>query len=260
MRECSVPMNVRRRDLTPSLPRTLTMLGVLIAVALPPALFAQMGAGGAGGNSELQQKLQAMRQAAAQNKQQLRHYQWTETQQVTLKGSQKPERVFQCSYGPDGQVQKIPMGAQPQQQQQKGIRGRIVEKKTEEMQDYMKGVQSLLALYVPPNAQLMQQAYQKHNVSIDKTMGTNMVNLVFKNYAKEGDQMTISFNPATKKLTNINVNTYMDNPQDVVTLAVQMATLQDGTNYAQQTVLNATQKQMQVTTSNSNYVKISSGM
>jgi hypothetical protein len=41
-----------------------------------------------------------------------------------------------------------------------------------------------------------------------------------------------------------------------VTLAVQMASLPDGTNYAQQTVLNATQKQIQVTTTNSNYAKL----
>jgi hypothetical protein len=37
---------------------------------------------------------------------------------------------------------------------------------------------------------------------------------------------------------------------------VQMASLPDGTNYAQQTVLNATAKQIQVTTNNSNYSKL----
>ncbi len=47
-----------------------------------------------------------------------------------------------------------------------------------------------------------------------------VANLVFKDYAQPGDKMTISFNPATKKITSLNVNTYMDNPKDVVTLAV----------------------------------------
>src|ERR1700752_758659 len=37
-------------------------------------------------NSELQQKLAAVKQAAAENKQQLRQYQWKETTQLTLKG------------------------------------------------------------------------------------------------------------------------------------------------------------------------------
>jgi hypothetical protein len=93
-------------------------------------------------------------------------------------------------------------------------------------------------------------------VSIDKTVGSSLTQLVFHNYAKDGDQMTIGFDSAAKKIATINVNTYMDDPKDAVTLAVQMASLPDGTNYAAQTVLNATAKQIQVTTSNSNYAKI----
>jgi hypothetical protein len=36
----------------------------------------------------------------------------------------------------------------------------------------------------------------------------------------------------------------------------QMASLPDGTNYVQQTVLDATAKKLQVTTTNSNYQKL----
>lgn len=240
---------------TPSKPLILgSLCSLVLLAALSTTAFAQMG--GAGSNPEMQQKLMALKQSAAENKQRLHQYQWVETQQITLKGEQKPERVNQCSYGPNGQVQKIPMGAPPQQPEKKGIRGRVIEKKTDEMKQYMQQVQSLLSMYVPPNPQLIQQAMQNHNVSIDKTMGSNLTQLVFKNYAKPGDQMTLGFDSAAKKISTINVNTYMDNPQDAVTLAVQMSSLPDGTNYAQQTVLNATAKQIQVTTTNSNYAKI----
>ena len=229
-------------------------IAVALAVTTSLVTVAQMGSG-SGMNSELQQKLMALKQAAAANKQRLMQYQWVETTQITLKGEQKPQRVYQCSYV-NGQVQKVLLGAPPQQQDKRGLRGRIVEKKTDEMKEYMEQVKNLLSLYVPPNPQLMQQAFQKKDVSLDKTMGGSGVNLVFKNYAKQGDQMTVGFDPATKKMTNINVNTYMDNPQDAVTLAVQMASLPDGTNYAAQTVLNATAKQIQVTTNSANYAKI----
>jgi len=226
---------------------------VIVLIAGSLAVFAQM----AGGSGDLQQKVTALKQAAAQNKQKLHQYQWIETQQLALKGEQKPEKVFQCSYGPNGQVQKVPMGGGQQQPQQRGrMRERIVEKKTEEMKDYMQQVQSLLSLYVPPNPNLIQQAIQKKSVSIDKQLGDGGVNIVFTNYAKPNDKMTITFNPQTRKISSINVDTYMDDPKDAVTLAVTMASLPDGTNYAQQTVLNATQKQIQVTTTNSNYTKI----
>jgi hypothetical protein len=235
-----------------NLARLLTVFTLLLLTAA--TAVAQM-AGGAS-NPELQQKLMALKQSAAENKQRLHQYQWVETQQITFKGEQKPEKVFQCSYGPNGQVQKIPMGAQQAPPDKRGLRGRVVEKKTDEMKEYMQQVQSLLSMYVPPNPELIQQAMQKQNVSIDKTVGSSVTQLVFKNYAKDGDQMTLGFDAAAKKIATINVNTYMDSPKDAVTLAVTMASLPDGTNYAQQTVLNATAKQIQVTTSNANYAKI----
>jgi hypothetical protein len=228
------------------------MLGFLLVGSSLTAL-AQMGQGGGG---EMQQKVMALKESAAENKQKLQQYQWIETQQLVLKGESKPEKVFQCSYGPDGQVQKIPMGAQQAPPSGGRLKQRVIEKKTEEMKDYMQQVQSLLSLYVPPNSNLIQQAIQKRNVSLQRDMGASGVDIVFKDYAKPGDQMTITFNPQAHKISNIAVNTYMDEPKDVVTLAVQMSSLPDGTNYAQQTVLNATAKQIQVTTTNSNYSKI----
>jgi hypothetical protein len=48
----------------------------------------------------------------------------------------------------------------------------------------------------------------------------------------------------------------MGEEKDVVTLRVQLGSLPDGTNYAQQTVLDATAKQLVVTTTNSNYQKM----
>jgi hypothetical protein len=68
--------------------------------------------------------------------------------------------------------------------------------------------------------------------------------------------MTLTFDTAAKKITSLNINTYMGETKDVVTLNVQMATLPNGPNYAQQTVLDATAKQLVVTTTNSNYQKM----
>ncbi len=231
-------------------------LGILLVAAMlaTPAL-AQMAGGQ--GPAELQQKLAALKQSAAANKQRLHQYQWVETQQLTLKGEPKPQKSFLCSYGPNGQVQKVPMGEQqaPQQSGRQGrLKERVIEKKTDEMQTYMQQVKSIISLYVPPDPQRMQKAFQAHNVSI--VPGGGATQLVFKNYAQPGDQMTIAFDMATKKIQTLNVNTYMGEAKDAITLAVQFASLPDGTNYAAQTVLNATSKQIQVTTNNSNYSKL----
>jgi hypothetical protein len=231
--------------------------GILLVAALLaiPAL-AQMGAGGQSGGG-LQQKLAALKQSAAANKQKLHQYQWVETQTLTLKGEQKPPKSNLCSYGPNGQIQKVPIGEQQAQQpsgRQGRLKERVIEKKTDEMQDYMQQVKGVISMYVPPEAQLMEKAFQAHNVSI--VPGGGAPQLVFKNYAQPGDQMTIAFDMATKKIQTLNVNTYLGDAKDAITLAVQFASLPDGTNYAAQTVLNAPSKQISVTTTNTNYSKL----
>jgi hypothetical protein len=205
-------------------------------------------------NVELQQKLAAVKQSAAENKQRLQQYQWTETTQLTLKGDPKPSSEKLCQYGPDGQVQKTPIGPPPQQPSGGRLKQRVIEKKKGELQEYMEEVKGVLSMYVPPEGQRMQQAYQSGNLALNPAGG--VLNLIFRNYAQPGDQMTLTFDPSTKKITALSVNTYMGDAKDAVTLQVQMASLPDSTNYAQQTILNATAKQLVVTTTNSNYQKL----
>jgi hypothetical protein len=131
------------------------------------------------------------------------------------------------------------------------MKQKIIAKKKEEMKDYMGDVKALLSQYVPPDPQKMQQAYQAGKVSINPVGG--VVNLNFKDYAQPGDQMTLKFDTAAHKIISLSVNSYLGEAKDAVTLQVQMTSLPDGTNYAQQTVLNATAKQLVVTTTNSNY-------
>ena len=205
-------------------------------------------------NAELQEKLAAVKQAAAENKQKLRQYQWTETLQLTLKGDAKPPSENLCRYGPNGNVEKTAIGLPPEKPSGGKVKQRIIEKKKGEMKEYMQDVKVLLDMYVPPDPQKMQQAYQAGKVSLNPVGG--VVNLILKDYAQAGDQMTLAFDTATKKLTTLNINTYMGQSKDVVTLQVQMASLPDGTNYPQQSVLNATAKQLVVTTTNSDYQKL----
>lgn len=100
--------------------KRLIILGVIALVA-GVAVIAQ--------NGELQQKLAAVKEAAAENKQRLRQYQWTETTQLTLKGDPKPPSEKLCQYGPDGQVQKTPIGPPPQPPSGGRVKQRVIERK-----------------------------------------------------------------------------------------------------------------------------------
>jgi len=226
-------------------------LAVIAIVSLSMAAMAQQG------NAELGNRLAAVKQSIAQNQQRLHQYQWTETTEVTLKGEPKPPKQALCQYGPDGQIQKTPIMQEGAQQQRTGaLKSRAIKKKTEEIQDYMDQVKTLLTLYVPPDPQKLQQAYQTGNASLSKGASQGVVILAFHNYDKPGDELTITFNAQRKKLAQLNVKTYMQDPSESVTLDAQFASLPDGTNYPQKTVLNMAAKQMVVTTTNSQYQKL----
>jgi hypothetical protein len=233
------------RDTKVALSRRWLMIGAITLGATAP-LVAQ--------SSELQQKLAEVKQAVAQNKQRLQQYQWTETTQLTLKGDPKPPSQNLCQYGPGGQVQKTPIGAPPPPPSGGRLKQRVVAKKKEEMKDYMGDVKGLLTLYVPPDPQKMEQAFKAGKLSINPARG--VVNFIFKDYAQPGDQMTLTFDPAKLAVVSLSVSTYMGEEKDAVTLQVQMASLADGTSHVQQTVLNATAKQLVVTTTSSNYQKL----
>jgi hypothetical protein len=205
--------------------------------------------------ADLQEKMIAVKQSLAENQEKLHHYEWTETMQITLKGDPKPSRQFLCRYAPDGTVQKTPIGVE-QQQGGGRLRQRIVQKKKEELQDYMAQVKNLLAMYVPPDPQKIGQSFQAGNASLSPNPGSQTLEIGFKNYAQSGDQMTVSFDTSAKKVSGLKVNTYMDDPKNVVTLAVEMSSLPDSTNYVQRSVLDATAKKLQVTTISSDYQRL----
>ena len=80
-------------------------------------------------NGDLQLKLAEVKQAAALNQQALHQYQWTETTQLTLKGDPKPASQKLCQYGPDGQIQKTPIGPPPEQPSGGRLKQRVVQEK-----------------------------------------------------------------------------------------------------------------------------------
>jgi hypothetical protein len=225
---------------------------VLVVVGAATAFLTGSAAAQQGGF--LERRLAAVKEKVAANRQALQHYTWTETTQVSLNGEVKSSRQSSCRYGPDGKPQCTPVGPPPQQPEEKGIRGRIVERKKEELTDYMQQVKGVIGLYVPPEAARMEAAHKAGNMSISRPEAGEAA-LVFKNYAQPGDSMSLDFAMATKKMTALSVNTYVGDPSGPVTLTVDFASLPDGTNYPARTVVNAAAKGIQVTTTNSNYVK-----
>ena len=123
----------------------------------------------------------------------------------------------------------------------------------DDLKSYLADAQEVISQYVPPDPARMQQAFSSGNASfIPGGAGTR---IVFKNYAKPNDQMTLTFDMGTKKMTSISVTSSMANG-DPVDLSVKFATLPDGTSFPSQTMLSCPARQIQVNTTNSSYQKM----
>jgi hypothetical protein len=229
---------------------TVSAVALLIAASsltfASPDAYAQ--------NPALMQNVQAVKQAAAANKLALTRYTWQEQQVISLKGEVKKTVSYQVSIGPDGQQQKIELGSTAAPPPSGGrLKQRIIAKKTDEFQQYGKDVAGLVKQYAPPDPQLLQQAYAQGNVSIQLGGAPGTVTLVIKNYIKPADSMTLVFDEAAKSILALQVATYLTDPTDAVTLAVQFAKLQVGVNHVATAKVNGVKKQMTVALQNFNY-------
>lgn len=225
---------------------------VLIASSLlcsVPQIWAQ--------NPDMQQRIAEIKASSAANKQALARYTWLEQQTTSIKGEVKKTQQFQVRIGPDGQQQKIELNPQAPAAPSGGrFKQRIVAKKTEEFKDYGQQIAELGKQYAQVDPQALDQAYQRGDISLQPHGATGTVSLIIKNYLKPGDSVTLVFNRQQKALLSVQVASYLTDPKDAVTIAVQFAKLPDGTNHVASNQVTGVSKQLGVMIQNSSYQPI----
>jgi hypothetical protein len=206
-------------------------------------------------NPELQQRVAEVKEAAAKNKQAIAQYTWVEQVTISLKGEQKKQEHFQVRMGPDGKPQKTSLDPPADAAPSGGrLKQHVVAKKKEEYKDYADQMKELAQQYVPPDKDLLQQAYEKGNITLGTVAGSpTQVQLVIHNYLKPQDSLTLVFDKAQKALVGIQIASYMQDPTDAMNLTVQFSPLPDGTNHVSSLVIDGVSKQLNIAIQNSNY-------
>ena len=236
---------------------------ILIAGAIlaTPTLDAQQPPAQGGG---AQDHVAALKQSMQQGQALIRKYEWIETTIISLKGEEKGRKQNRCYYGVDGKVQKVPLDQPPAEQAQGGGGGRrggrlkqqVIENKKDEMQEYMQRAAALIHQYVPPNPAQIQTAKDAGRIAMNPQPG-GRVHLAISQYLLAGDSLTIDLDTAANRVLGLGVNSYLDKPDDPVTMAVQMSALPDGAIYASQTTLDAKAKNIRVVIQNSGHRPVS---
>jgi len=225
-----------------------------ISLLAATAIVAQQPAAPAGGTDHVAAIKQSLGKSAAA----LKQYQWVETTVVSIKGEEKSRTQNNCFYGADGKVQKTPVAAAPAEDSKKkrGLRGKIVENKKEEISASTKEAVALVKQYVPPDPARIQAAKDAGKLSVTPPDAKGMVAVVIKDYLKAGDSLTITVNAATDTISGLTVATFTDSAKDAVGLKVSWGSFPDGTVYVATIHLDVAAQNLAVAIENSGYKKL----
>lgn len=232
----------------------IVAVAFLLSAASP--VVAQQSAAPAGGEDHVAAIKQSLQTSAAA----LRQYQWVETTVVSVKGEEKSRTQATCYYGADGKVQKTPTGAAPagDSKDKRGLRGKIVENKKEDISESTKEAVALVKQYVPPDPARIQAAKDAGKLSVVPPDPQGLVRVVVKDYLKAGDSLTIDVNAATDVISGVTVATFTDSAKDAVGLRVSFGTLPDGAVSAAVINLDVAAQNLAVAIENTGYTKVGS--
>lgn len=197
----------------------------------------------------------AIKQSLGASMAALRQYEWIETTAVSIKGEEKSRKQAQCYYGAEGKVQKVPIGAPPADDKKRGLRGKVVENKKEDISDSMKEAIALVKQYVPPDALRIDAAKAAGRLSVIPPDSQGNVQVVIKDYLKAGDSLTLQANAATDRIGGVTVATFTDSAKHAVGLKVTFGAFPDGTVYPAQIDLEVKEENLNVAIQNAGYKK-----
>jgi hypothetical protein len=184
-------------------------------------------------------------------------YEWMEITTVFKDGEAKSKLQNKCSYGADGKVIKVPVTdpSQAQEKAPRGVRGKVVENKKEEMGDYVEKCVAKIHEYLPPNSEKLQSIYNSGKTNVQVLEPNKKYKLEFPDYLQAGDKLGVSLDMEKGLLGGIGVNTYVDGPNDKVSLQLRYGLLGDGTEYPAETVLEMPSKGLKVVVNNEGHKK-----
>jgi hypothetical protein len=201
------------------------------------------------------ERLAALKESIQRDQASLRQYEWIETTVVQMKGEEKARKQNHCYYGADGKLQKVAVGDQPTEKEKRGLRGKAVAGKKEELSEYMKTAVAAIKEYVPPDPARIQASKDAGKMSIAVLEPQKRVRLDFHDYMVPGDVLGVEIDAQTNKILGVNVTTTLEGDKAPVNFKTSFASLQDGTGYPEKVVLDAKEAGITVNVENSGYKK-----
>jgi hypothetical protein len=190
-------------------------------------------------------------QARQKNAALMRSYTWNERADLLKNGNMLDLRLDLVTYGPDGQLQRNLINDQHAPLPGGFFRKKIAEKKAKEMEQYLKGLRSLLDQYTLPTAGAILNFLTTAQTTGPGPEG--MLTTAGGNVVQPGDTMTIWTDAATRQTRRVSVNTtYQGSP---VQFTATFKTLPSGLTYMNYATVDVPSQQLQLNVQNFDYVQ-----
>jgi len=205
--------------------------------------------------AEVKETVSIIKNNLVESKEKIKKYEWIETTTTYVKGEEKSKKQSQCYYGVDGKLVKVETGGSTPQKKKGGIKGKIAANKKEDMEEYIQKSVEKIQTYLPPDPEKIQQLYAGGKTSLHVLEPGKKIKLDFMDYNQKGDGLSVTIDKVRKIILAIDVNTYIDDPEDKVIFNIKYNTLPDKTQYPESIYLQADAKKVKVVIGNSGYKK-----
>ena len=220
----------------------IILLAVLVAIGLPQPAVAQDASIKA--NSAVQ-----ITEARKANAALMRQYTWNSRTEIMDQGHVKDTRIELVNYTTDGQLTRSLLNDQSAPFPRGFLRRSIVEDKTKQMEEYLKGLQGLLEQYTLPTTGKVLDFMLKAQLAGPDAEG--LISMSGNNVVLPGDNLTMWIDLSTRHLRKIQVTTFYK--EDVAQLHATFQTLPSGLNYVAFAEATVPAKQLSVQVQNVDY-------
>jgi hypothetical protein len=220
------------------------MRGKWLAIALviaAPALALTQGA------AEIGQRMH-------ENAEALKDYSWKMRTEMKLEGESRVVNLQQLRFDINGQLQKTQLGAPPQPPSARGIRGRKIKQKVEELQSLTEALSETALTYLHANPQQLSAFLSRANVWEGQQGSAGGATRVEGNgLVKPGDTVNIYVDSTSRNVQRMDVQTDLEGKP--VLIQADYRTLENGPTYVAKATVNYPEAQMEIIVENFDYMR-----
>lgn len=203
-----------------------------------------------GAGAVVPDEIRSMMTNMARNAQELKQYTYKQRIETYYKEELKSSRIDEIHYEVNGERVSIPLAQQKVEEKQRPVRGpmsRFVAKRVEakqgEMKEYVERLLALSSRYMSSDAERIKSAMNDADLTVSGG-AKGYVRIRFRDFVKNGDMVTMSFDPQTKRPVRTEVETRLDD--DPVMITMMFDQLRNGPYYAGRTVVRSESQSLEI--------------